>query len=361
VVDISIRRKQGNFIVNASFNLQGGGITVLYGSSGAGKTSIINMVAGLLQPDEGRIAINGHVLFDSTKGINVPPEKRKIGYVFQDGRLFPHLSVRSNLSYGMYRRSSDDRFVDFDQVVRLLGIRHLLDRCPAKLSGGEKQRVAIGRALLTSPSILLMDEPLASLDRARKVELLPFIDRLSQEFSIPILYVSHSMDEIINLADSIVILHSGCAVAAGKLDELMSRGDWENLSGQENFGAVISTVVEGHDEEFGLTELGFPGGVLKVPRFEISCGSNVRVNIHPRDVAIALNPPSQISIQNIFHGTVEEIIKNNGVLVDVRLNIGCPLLARITLRAREDLDLSLGQRVFALVKSVAISRGILNG
>jgi molybdate transport system ATP-binding protein len=226
VLDIRVRRKQGNFTVDATFTVDKIGVTALFGSSGAGKTSIINMVAGLLQPDEGRIAINGHLLFDSVRGISVPPEKRRIGYVFQDGRLFPHLSVRSNLVYGLRRRSSAERYVKFDEVVKLLGVEHLLARRPARLSGGEKQRVAIGRALLTSPSLLLMDEPLASLDRARKAEVLPFIAELSREFAIPILYVSHAMDEITKLADNMVVLNSGRVAAAGPIEELMNRCEW---------------------------------------------------------------------------------------------------------------------------------------
>ncbi|MCK8602796.1 molybdenum ABC transporter ATP-binding protein [Syntrophobacteraceae bacterium DRH4] len=221
VLDICVRKKQGDFTIHASFTLQGVGVTALFGRSGSGKTSIVNMVAGLMRPDEGRIIVNGHTLFDSAKGINVPPEKRRIGYVFQDDRLFPHLSVRANLTYGMPGRRSKNRCVAFEQAVAVLGVEQLLDRRPAKLSGGEKQRVAIGRALLTSPSILLMDEPLASLDGARKAELLPFIAQLSREFSIPILYVSHAVEEITVLADRIVLVDAGCAVRTARTEELM--------------------------------------------------------------------------------------------------------------------------------------------
>jgi molybdate transport system ATP-binding protein len=229
-LEISVRRKQGIFCIDAAFKGAESGVTALYGPSGAGKTSVVNMAAGLLRPDAGRIIVNGLCLFDSSLGIDLPPEKRRIGYVFQDGRLLPHLSVRSNLVYGMHRTPVQRRFIKFDQVVDLLGIGHLLHRRPAKLSGGEKQRVAIGRALLTSPAILLMDEPLASLDAARKSEVLPFIMRLSREFAVPILYVSHALDEILNLATQMVIMEEGRILAYGDPEDLLSRPDLQNRS-----------------------------------------------------------------------------------------------------------------------------------
>jgi molybdate transport system ATP-binding protein len=357
VIDIRVRRKQGDFVVDTAFISEGVGVTALFGESGAGKTSVINMVAGLVRPDEGRIVVNGSRLFDSEKGVDVPPEERRIGYIFQDGRLFPHLSVRSNLSYGMRLIPAAERRVGFDQVVALLGIEHLLPRRPAKLSGGEKQRVAIGRALLTNPSLLLMDEPLASLDGARKAEVLPFIGRLSRELSIPIFYVTHSLDEIVNLADTLVLMDAGRAVAVGRIEDLMSRLNLRQLTGYSECGSVLSTVVEIQDEAFGLTHLRFQGGVLKVPRFDSPPGTAVRVRIDARNVAIALKRPAQISVQNIFQGTIEEIAGDNVSMVDVRVNIGCLLVARITPKAKADLGLKTGQQVFALIKSVGISRG----
>jgi len=226
MLEVQVRRKQGNFTMDAAFSAEESGITALFGPSGAGKTSIVNMVAGLTRPDEGRIVMNGRCLFDSARGINEPPEKRRVGYIFQDARLFPHLSVRANLTYGMRLLPESERYVDFEPVVQLLGIEQLLDRRPARLSGGEKQRVAIGRALLCSPSLLLMDEPLASLDDSRKSEILPFIRRLCVEFSTPIMYVSHIMEEIERLAHHLVFLENGRVVASGRFDELktMLRG-----------------------------------------------------------------------------------------------------------------------------------------
>jgi molybdate transport system ATP-binding protein len=361
VLEIKAKKRLGSFTVDVAISTGAAGVTALFGRSGAGKTSIINMVAGLFPPDAGLIAVNGRKLFDSEQAIDFPPERRRCGYIFQDGRLFPHLTVKANLTYGMKLVPRTERYVSYDQVVELLGIRHLLTRRPAKLSGGEKQRVAIGRALLTSPSLLLMDEPLASLDSARKGEVLPFIARLPREFSIPILYVSHSLDEILNLADTVVLLESGKVVATGSVEDLMSRFDLQHFAGPFDAGVVLGTVVEEHEITGGLTSLRFAGGVLKIPLFDVPVGDHVRVRIRSRDVAIALSRPNKISVQNIFPATVEEIVETSASLVDVRLNIGCPLLSRITPAAKADLKLSSGQQVFALVKSVAISRGNANG
>jgi molybdate transport system ATP-binding protein len=223
MLEVQVRRKQGDFTMDAAFSAEKSGITALFGPSGAGKTSIVNMVAGLTRPDEGRIVMNGRCLFDSARGIDEPPQKRRVGYIFQDARLFPHLSVRGNLAYGMRLPSKSEQYVDFDQVVQLLGIAPLLDRRPARLSGGEKQRVAIGRALLCSPSLLLMDEPLASLDDSRKSEILPFISRLYHDFSTPIMYVSHVLKEIESLAHHLVFLENGRVIASGRFEEVKTR------------------------------------------------------------------------------------------------------------------------------------------
>jgi molybdate transport system ATP-binding protein len=222
VLSVDIRKTQGSFRVSASFMTEETGVTTLFGRSGAGKTSVINMIAGLVEPDDGTIIVNGRVVFDSARRLNLPPEARRFGYVFQDGRLFPHMSVSKNLSYGMHLVDPERRYADFDQIVELLGVGHLLDRRPAKLSGGEKQRVAIGRSLLTSPDLLLMDEPLASLDQARKQEVLPFINALTTELSVPIVYVSHLVDEIISIADSVVILEQGGVVTTGKIEDVVT-------------------------------------------------------------------------------------------------------------------------------------------
>ena len=231
MLDLHVIRQQGDFQIDVAFVARDVGVTAMFGRSGAGKTSVINMVAGLVRPDRGHIVVNGQTFFDAAKGLHVPPEKRRMGYIFQDGRLFPHLSVKSNLTYGMRLIPRSERNVALDDVVDLLGIGHLLHRRPARLSGGEKQRVAIGRALLTSPALLLMDEPLASLDTGRKSEVLPFLSRLCAELSTPILYVSHSLNEVFNLADMMLLMDEGRVVAAGPIEALMNRPDLQRLTG----------------------------------------------------------------------------------------------------------------------------------
>lgn len=357
-MEINVKRLQGEFLVNAAFRGAETGVTALFGPSGAGKTSIVNMVAGLMRPDAGRIAVNGLCLLDSGRGIDLPPERRRIGYVFQDGRLLPHLSVKSNLTYGMRRTPPARRFVGFDAVVDLLGIGHLLDRRPARLSGGEKQRVAIGRALLTSPAMLLMDEPLASLDASRKAEVLPFIMRLSREFAIPILYVSHSMDEILNLADHLVVMAAGTVAASGTLAELLSRPEMQRHLGSEEGGAVIETEVDDPLDGFGLTHLRFGDRTLKVAAIAAPRGTPVRVRIAARNVAVALEAPRRSSFQNVFEGRIDHLLDTGNAFVDVGLDIGnSSLWARITRHASQELDLKPGQRVYALIKSVAVSPG----
>ncbi len=343
--------------MDAAFSGTKSGVTALYGPSGAGKTSIVNMVAGLMRPDEGRIDVNGLCLFDSRRGIDLPPELRRIGYVFQDGRLLPHLSVRSNLTYGMRLTPPALRFVEFDPVVELLGIGHLLDRRPARLSGGEKQRVAIGRALLTSPAMLLMDEPLASLDPPRKAEVLPFIGRLSREFAIPILYVSHVMDEILNLADRLAVVDAGRIAACGDLEQLLAEPELQALLGKDERGSVIATTVEEAADADGLTRLRFGSRILRVPPIDAPCGAPVRVRISARHVAVALRPPENTSFQNIFPGKIDRIVDRGDSLIDVLLDVERPLWARVTRQAARDLNLEPGRPVFSLIKSVAVSLG----
>ena len=354
---VDINRKQGNFLVNTSFSGPESGVTALYGPSGAGKTSVINMVSGLISPDKGHISVKDLCLFDSEKGINLPPERRRIGYVFQDGRLLPHLSVRGNLTYGLKLTPPGQRFVTFGSVVELLGIGHLLNRRPSRLSGGEKQRVAIGRALLTSPAMLLMDEPLASLDASRKSEVLPFIMRLSREYKIPILYVSHLIDEILNLADHLVIMNMGHVAASGDPEDLLSRPDLQEHVAKDEHGTVISAIVDEPLDRTGLTKLRFGKHFLIVPPVESPKGTRLRVRIAARHVGLAIKRPSGTSFQNIFEGKVEEIIDNHGPFVDVHVDIGHLLLARLSRQSCIRLNISVGQQVFAMIKTVAVSLG----
>ena len=360
MIEIAIEKKLGSFTLDARLEAPESGVTALFGRSGMGKTSVINALAGLLRPDRGRIIIGGTTLFDSERGINLPPEKRRLGYVFQEARLFPHYSVRGNLLYGA-KSDKDQPGPSFDAVVDLLGIKDLLTRRPADLSGGEKQRVAIGRALLASPRLLLMDEPLASLDGPRKNEIMPFIERLRDELKLPIFYVSHEMEEIIRLADLLVLLDAGKVAASGSVEELTSRLDLWPLTGRYEAGAVIRTVLRGHDTTFGLSELAFAGGRLRVTELTLPLGTPIRVRIHARDVVIATEQPAHLSIRNAFAAKVIELAPPRGPLIDVKLDIGSPgepvmLWARITQRACQELKLAPGKPVFALVKTVALDR-----
>jgi molybdate transport system ATP-binding protein len=360
MIEIDIEKRLGEFTLAAQLSAPQSGITALFGRSGAGKTSLVNALAGLARPDRGRIAVNGDVLFDAARGIDLPPERRGIGYVFQEGRLFPHYSVRGNLLYGA-KRAAAKNGPSFDAVVDLLGIKDLLPRRPADLSGGEKQRIAIGRALLASPRLLLMDEPLASLDAPRKEEILPFIERLRDELKLPVFYVSHEMDEIMRLADLLVLLDDGKVAAVGPVEDLTSRLDLWPLTGRYEAGSVIRTVLRGHDATFGLSELAFPGGRLRVMRIEQKLGTPIRIRIRARDVVLATERPQHLSIRNAFAGKVVEVAQSRGPIVDLKLDIGTAeqpvmLLARVTMRAFQELRLAPGKPIFALVKTVSFDR-----
>jgi len=356
MIEFEAEQALGDFRLAARFTTPSAGITALFGRSGAGKTSIVNAFAGLLTPSRGRIKVRGDVLFDSSTGINLPPEKRRLGYVFQDGRLFPHYSVKGNLLYGARGDAAH-----FNQVVELLGLSALLARRPNDLSGGEKQRVAIGRALLANPRLLLMDEPLASLDAARKAEILPYIANLRDALDVPIVYVSHAMDEVIRLADTLVVVDAGSVAAVGPVEELTSRLDLRPLTGRFEAGAVLRAVLRGHDKAYGLSELAFPGGRLRVPFLDLPLGTALRLRVRARDVVLATAPPQDLSIRNAFAGRVVEIRPDEPALMDLRLDIGTRdepvyLWARVTKRAVEDLKLKVGGPVHALVKTVALDR-----
>ena len=362
MLEVDVSHRLGDFTLEARFACQSAGITALFGRSGAGKTSLVNMLAGLITPERGRIVLRGETLFDSQRGINLPPEKRRLGYVFQEGRLFPHLSVRQNLLYGYRRTPTQERRIGLDDVTGLLGIGELLDRAPAALSGGEKQRVALGRALLANPRLLLMDEPLAALDQPRKEEILPFIEELKHRQDLPVVYVSHAMQEIVRLADTLVLISNGQIEAVGPVEDLTSRLDLRPLTGRYEAGAVLTTKVAGQDKMFGLTELSFGGGRLKVPYLNLPLGQPLRVRIRARDVSIALSPPENISILNIIPCTIQEIGEEKGPQIDLQLDArGAAIWSRITARSRTALGLRPGMQVYALIKSVAIDRQSLGG
>ncbi len=360
VLSVDIEHRLGGFALAARFE-SGRGLTALFGRSGAGKTSVVNAIAGLIRPQHGQIAIDGTVLLDTERGVFVAPHRRRVGYVFQEGRLFPHLTVRQNLLFGRWFAPRGDAVpTRLDDVVELLGIGPLLARRPGRLSGGEKQRVAIGRALLANPRLLLMDEPLASLDAARKDEILPYLERLRDEADVPIIYVSHAAAEIARLATTIVLIANGRVQAVGPVGDIMGRAGQYPLAGDFEAGAVLAVTVVGHDPRWGLTELAGGFGRLVVPRLDLPVGSPSRVRIRARDVILATQPPNGVSALNVLAGTVEALIPIGDEAVEVQLRLNSEhLLARITRRSQEGLGLAPGLPVFALVKTVAIDRGSL--
>ena len=356
MLEVDIRRRQGDFSLDVSFSAEPGSITALFGPSGAGKTSIINSIAGLARPDAGRIAVDGRTLFDSAAGIDLPPQQRQLGYIFQDSRLFPHYTVRGNLNYGRRGASEDSHALDFDRIVELLNLGPLLDRRPGKLSGGEMQRVAIGRALLAAPRLLLMDEPLASIDETRRGEIIPFLEQLRDEIGVTTVYVSHAAAEVIRLADNVVLLDRGRIAATGTVEQLMSRLDLRRLVGDNNTGAVLSTTFKEYDPAYDLASLEFNGGVLRVPGLDVPPGTPIRAQILARDLAISLSRPTDTSVLNVFAGEINELGNQDGPQVDVRIDVGTPLIARVTRKSMHDLGLAPGLKVYAMVKAVAIDR-----
>ena len=355
-LEVDVQHRFGAFALEARF-VTDGSLTALFGRSGAGKTSLVNIIGGLLHPDRGKVVVNGRILVDTAKGVFVPRHRRRIGYVFQEPRLFPHLSVRQNLLYGYWFTPTAERQENLRHVIDLLGIGMLLDRGTAVLSGGEKQRVAIGRALLASPHLLLMDEPLASLDDARKAEILPYIERLRDEDRVPIVYVSHSVPEVTRLATTIVLLADGKVTAAGALAEVIGGVDFFPLTGHHGAGAVLEMQVAAHDEDYCLTTLRSVAGELLIPGIHANIGAALRVLIRARDVVLALKPPKEISALNVLPGRVAEIGALDGPIVDVRVDLnGERLLARVTRLTLDRLALVPGRRVFAIIKTVSIDR-----
>ena len=351
---VALRCSQGAFQLDCAFGFGDTPcVTALFGSSGAGKSTIIHAIAGLLRPQSGRIVLGGETLFDSERGIFVSARDRRIGVVFQDVRLFPHLHVRGNLLYGWRRSATRNSAAAFDAVVALLGLAALLERRPQTLSGGERSRVALGRALLMNPRALLLDEPLAALDAPRKAEILPYLERLVHETKIPMLYVSHALDEVARLADRMVVLDGGKVLAEGSLFDVTARLDL--FTGAHPIpGAILEAVVARHDSAHGLTELALGGESLVVPSIARAPGSKVRVRIDAGDVMLALERPVAVSANNILSATIAAI-RADGANADVQLSLGeARLIARITSRSLERLALRPGMAVFALIKSVTV-------
>ena len=359
-LSVKINRRMGDFTLDIAFEAPPG-VTGIIGRSGAGKTMTLQAIAGLDRPDGGRISLGDETFFDRDQRIFVAPESRHIGYVFQEARLFPHLTVTRNLDYGLVRRGPDTP-IPRDEVIDLLGLRALLDRQPHGLSGGEAQRVAIGRALLSTPRLLLMDEPLANLDIGRRREIMPFLERLHERLRLPVVFVSHNMEEVVRLADRVVVFEAGRVVACGGVAEVLNRIDIQNLilgeSDDESLGTIFDMHIESHDDRENLTEISGNGLTLFVQRLEQPAGTSVRLRLRARDITIATEAPRGLSVQNVIAGKIETLKEASKGQVDVgiRTTSGDALLhALVTTRAARLLNLEAGMPVWGLIKTVAIA------
>ncbi|WP_424980466.1 molybdenum ABC transporter ATP-binding protein [Leisingera sp. S232] len=359
MLTVSLRHALPGFELDVEFEAPPG-VTVLFGRSGTGKTTVIQAVAGLLRPSQGRVVLNGNVLLDTERHHCLPPHKRRMGYVFQEGRLFPHLTVRQNLLFGQWFAPRDASRESLDRVVDMLGIGPLLTRRPSGLSGGEKQRVAIGRALLSAPQMILADEPLSALDEARKAEILPYFEQLRDETGIPILYVSHSVAEVARLATTIVVLQDGKVQRQGPAAEVL--GDPAIMpTGVRAAGALLEAKVVRHHSD-GLTELDAGGVPLFLPQIAKTPGSITRVRISAHDVILSRQPPEGLSALNILPGTIEQIRTGSGPGAIVSLNTPAGrVLARVTRRSAQALHLDPGTDCFAVVKTVSIAPEDIGG
>ncbi|NBD29456.1 MAG: molybdenum ABC transporter ATP-binding protein [Alphaproteobacteria bacterium] len=359
MLEVALQQELSGLRLDVAFEAPAG-LTVLFGRSGAGKTSIVNAVAGLSRPQAGRVVVDGRVLLDTRAGICLPPHRRRIGYIFQEGRLFPHMTVRRNLGYGARFAPRGAPREDMARVVEMLGIGDLLDRRPGALSGGEKQRVAIGRALLAAPRLILADEPLAALDEARKAEILPYFERLRDEVNVPVVYVSHAASEVGRLATSVVALQDGTVLRRGPAAEVL--GDPAVLpTGAREAGAILTARVLRHHED-GLTELEAGAVPLFLPRLDRAAGTPVRLRIAAHDVILARDEPRGLSALNILPGRVAELRPGAGPGVMVALDTDAGrVLARITERSAAAMGLAPGIALHAIVKSVSVAPGDVGG
>ena len=369
---IDIRLTRDEFSLRFDAELQLEGITAVFGPSGAGKTTLLRVVAGLERGAQGRVALGGELWQDTDRSVMVPAHARHLGYVFQDGRLFPHLSVEGNLLFAAERAQRRNRGgrgreggariaseTSMSAVVRALDLKNLLARKPDTLSGGEVQRVAMGRALLTAPRVMLLDEPLSALDLRRKAEIIPYVERLTGDFGVPVLYVTHNVDEVTRLASSMVLLAEGRMAAMGGVADILERVELWPITGRLEAGSVLEAIAK--ETRDGMTSLDVEGETLRVPAIGVAAGTPVHLRVQARDVAVACERPKRLSIRNVLPASVASIEVTESPFVELLLDVhGQHLRSRITREAVEDLGLREGQPVFALVKSVAFEGRLLN-
>jgi len=354
MLTVAVAKQRGAFALRVHFELPTPGVVALFGRSGCGKSSLVNIIAGLLAPDAGSVALDDFVLLDTDRGINVPPERRRIGYVFQDARLFPHLSVAANLRYAQ-KRAVGAPYVSLDAVTGLLDLASLMDRRTHQLSGGERQRVAIGRALLTQPRLLLLDEPLAALDGARREEVLPYLGTLRDQLAIPMVYVTHDFDDVLRLATHIVLMEAGSVIAQGAIGEMSLDPHLRAIIGPDEVGAIIDGIVLGIDSGANLTKVRVGHGELYVQAMGLAAGTALRVQLLARDIIVSTQIPQHLSVRNSLAGVVTSIQGDDLDSDLVTIDIGAAqIMARITKAATRDLSLRPGMKVWALVKSVSL-------
>lgn len=359
-LQLRLHVKRESFTLKVDLDLPGSGVTALFGPSGSGKTTCLRAIAGLERSSANGVnnfvAVNGEVWQDDTSGVFLPTHQRALGFVFQEASLFPHLSVAQNLAFGQSRVPQVQRRVSLEQAVELLGIGPLLARVPHTLSGGERQRVSIARALATSPHLLLMDEPLAALDAKRKAEIFPYLETLHRTLQLPILYVTHAIDEVARLADQLVLIEAGQVIAAGDTAALMTQLDLPLAQG-DGAGAIIAATVVSHDPRYVVTLARFAGGDIHIPQQRANIGDVVRIRVQARDVSLTLERQTGTSIQNILPVRITALSSDSPGQVTVQLDAAdTALLARVTASSADALKLAVGQRLFAQVKGVAILR-----
>jgi molybdate transport system ATP-binding protein len=359
MLSVAVTKHRGSFMLDARFELPTPGVAALFGRSGCGKSTLVNVIAGLVDADTGRVALDERVLLDTDRGIVMATERRRIGYVFQDARLFPHLSVGANLEYGRRRagrgHAPEHPYVTLDTVAALLDLGSLMDRRTHGLSGGERQRVAIGRALLSQPGLLLLDEPLAALDAERRGEVLPYLEILRDQLAIPMVYVSHDFDEVLRLATHVVLMKAGKTIAQGGVGEMSLNPDLRSIVGADAVGAIVDGTVLGKDSASGLMRVRVGNGELKVQAAQIAAGAKLRVQLLARDLIIATQAPRHLSVRNILSGVVTAVTGDDADSDLIAMDIGgTAIMARVTKAATRELGLKPGLAAWALVKSVSL-------